>query len=257
MPVIHALIPARSGSKGIRKKNIKIYKNYPLIAYTIQSAINTELIDRVVVSTDSKEIQEIAIKYGAEAPFLRPSVISGDLSPDIECFKQYISWLRLVKEEVPDIIVHLRPTYPERDANLITDCLETFLEVCDDFTSLRTVVPINKSVFKMYLCNNNTLYPMFGEYNGIKEPHNQVRQILPKTYLHNGCVDIINTQTIINNSMTGNKIFAYIMPKEEVYDIDTEEDWKRSERKRTKNHRVLRLMMNSKSLPIDINSGQG
>ena len=77
----------------------------------------------------------------------------------------------------------------------------------------------------MYTITSNKLNPTYFEYEDIKEPFNQARQLLPDTYLHNGCIDIINRSTIENNSMTGNNIYAYIMDKEEVYDIDTEEDW--------------------------------
>ena len=126
----------------------------------------------------------------------------------------------------------LRPTYPERNNEIVSDCLNKFLKVRNDFSSLRTVVPIEKSLFKMYtLYDENILEPVYKEFNNIKEPYNQVRQILPKTYLHNGCVDIVNTETILNGSMTGDKIYAYVMSEEETYDIDTEDDWRKSLRK--------------------------
>ena len=228
-PVIHALIPARSGSKSIPNKNIKIYKNEPLLVHSILSAKRELIISRVIVSTNCKKIQKIAIQNGAEAPFLRPDNISDDLSSDLECFQHYLKWLSDEKQVLPDIIIHLRPTYPERKD--IFNCLKTFLNVRDKYTSLRTVVPIEKSLFKMYTITSSELKPTYLQYNTINEPHNQARQLLPQTYLHNGCIDIVNRTTIENNSMTGDKIYAYVMDQEETYDIDTEEDWRNSIRR--------------------------
>ena len=230
--IIHALIPARSGSKSIPNKNIKIYKNYPLFVHSILLAKRNNLISRVVVSTDCDKIQKIAITHGADAPFLRPLDISDDLSSDLECFQHYLKWLTDSKQILPDIIVHLRPTYPERNEKILNVTLIKFLSNCNEYTSLRTVIPIEKSLFKMYTINTNKLNPVFLKFNNIIEPHNQARQLLPQTYLHNGCIDIINRTTIENNSMTGNNIYPYIMSHCENFDIDSEEDWKNS----LKNH---------------------
>lgn len=224
-PVIHALIPARSGSKGIPMKNIKIYKGHPLLAYSILTASSIKKISKVVVSTDCEKIRTIAKKYGAESSFLRPREISGDYSTDLECFQQYVSLLKFRKELVPDIIVHLRPTYPERSHGLLQDCISTFVKNYDKYDSLRTIIPLRKSLFKMYMVDNNKLIPTYKQYKNIQEPHNQVRQILPTTYLHNGCIDIVKTKTIENNSMTGNMIYPYMMSSSEQYDIDTKQDW--------------------------------
>lgn len=249
-PIVHALIPARGGSKSIPKKNIRRYNKYPLLVHSIKTAHSEPIIKRIVVSTDCLETKAIALENDADVPFLRPNDISGDYSTDLECFQHYIGWLKTMGQELPDIIVHLRPTYPERDEDLLHDCLSKFLNVKDEYSSLRTVVPIEKSLFKMYTIDgkSNTLKCTYKEYNGVKEPYNQVRQLLPTTYLHNGCIDIIKRETIEKGSVTGDKIYAYIMPKEETYDIDTEEDWERSLATRISNgqHGFQR------SKPIDI-----
>ena len=99
----------------------------------------------------------------------------------------------------------------------------------EEYDSLRTVVKMDKSPFKMYHIENDVLTPYFTEYNGIKEPYNNVRQLFPQNYLHNGCVDIIKTSVIVNgNSMSGTKIYPYIMDDNEVNDIDTIEDFSNS-----------------------------
>lgn len=225
--LIHTLIPARGGSKSIPRKNIRIYKKLPLLAHSIKISKNISIIDKTVVSTDCPEIKEIAIKNGAEVPFLRPKEISGDLSTDYECFTHYVMWLKENKQPIPDILIHLRPTYPERDKKLLVNCLKKFIEIRNSYSSLRTVVPLEKSLFKMYLIDNKQLIPTYEKYKNIKNPYNQPRQILPTTYLHNGCIDILNTKTL-DNSITGDKIYPYIMDEKETYDIDTEEDWDRS-----------------------------
>lgn len=228
--MIHALIPARSGSKSIPKKNIRVYKGQPLLVHSIRTALKCPLIKKVVVSTDSEEIRDIAVQNGAEAPFLRSEDISGDLSLDIECFRDYILWLSSNNHDIPDIIVHLRPTYPERSEDLVTNCIKKFLEVKNIYTSLRSVSPVEKSPMKMYVIKDNVLLPLFKTFDGIIEPYNSVRQLLPRCYLHNGCIDILRSDIIIKKtgSMTGDKIYPYVMDSTEKNDIDTEDDWKNS-----------------------------
>ena len=104
--VTHVLIPARGGSKSIPKKNIKKYKDFPLLVHSILAAKKIRGITKVIVSTDCPNIKKIAIQYGAEVPFLRPDSISGDLSTDLECFKHYLLWLKYAKKQMPDVIVH-------------------------------------------------------------------------------------------------------------------------------------------------------
>ena len=225
---IVALIPCRSGSKGLPNKNIKLYQNLPLFVHSIKIAQEFDNIN-IYVSTDSIEYQKIAIEYGARAPFLRPKEISGDLSTDFEVFRHFLDYYKGENNEYPDIIIHLRPTYPNRTKKLLKDTLTQFLENYDNYDSLRTVVPFEKSLFKMYYIQNNILSPSYNKFNDINEPFNQPRQILPITYLHNGCIDIVKTDTIINyNSMTGRNILPYIMDKDETNDIDTLEEFEKS-----------------------------
>lgn len=235
---IIALIPARSGSKSIPHKNIKIYKNIPLLVHSIIIAKKSKYINEIYVSTDSKEYKEISEKYGAIVPFIRPSTISDDLTPDIDVFKHFIEYYNNTYKYIPKYIVHLRPTYPNRNVELL-DHLITIFTNNSKYSSLRTVVSFDKSPYKMYnIINTQTesiLSPLFKhieiENTVINEPYNQCRQILPTIYLHNGCIDIIDTkECILNNSMTGNKIMPYIMNNNEIYDIDTIEDWNQSEK---------------------------
>ena len=227
---ILCIIPARSGSKGVPNKNIKIFKGKPLLAWSIEHAKKSKYNMKIVVSTDSKKYAEIAHKYGAETPFLRPTEISQDLSTDYECIKHTINYLKNYQNYIPDIILHLRPTQPHRKIEDIDKCLKIFIENINEFDSLRTVVPFEKSPYKMYTIQNNKLKPLFENVNSIKEPFNQCRQILPKTYLHNGYIDIYKTSVIKNGILSGKKIYPYIMSKKDTIDIDTGEDWKKAEK---------------------------
>tara|TARA_B100001123_G_scaffold447284_1_gene604335 strand:- start:1056 stop:1781 length:726 start_codon:yes stop_codon:yes gene_type:complete len=227
---IVALIPARSGSKGILHKNIKEYSNIPLICHSIKIAKESNYIDDIIVTTDSEEYKEICEQNGAKCPFLRPKSISGDLSTDYEFIKHYIQWMQLHdNKNVPNLIVQLRPTYPNRKISDLNECIQIMIKN-EEYTSLRTIIPYEKSPYKMYTISDNILNPLFEEINGLQEPYNRCRQDLPNAYLHNGCIDIIRVSSFQKyNSITGPKIYPYIMNKDEINDIDSLEDWVKSE----------------------------
>ena len=228
---ILCIIPARSGSKGIINKNIKLFNNKPLLAWSIIQAQKSDYKMRIIVSTDSKEYANIANKYGAETPFLRPSEISQDLSTDYECIKHCLDWINENEDYKPEIVLQLRPTQPLRKIKTINKCLKLFIKNKDNYDSLRTVVECEKSPYKMYNIINNKLNPLFSEINNIKEPYNQCRQILPKTYLHNGYIDIFNVNIIKNNTISGTNIYPYVMNINDVIDIDYDKDWIDAENK--------------------------
>ena len=228
---IVALIPARSGSKGIINKNIKLYKGIPLLAHSIKSGLSSIYINEVYVSTDCVEYGNISSEYGAKI-IIRPSQFSDDLSPDIDTFNHFINELTLNNIEIPDLIIHLRPTYPNRSIELIDKCIKTFIDNYNNYDSLRTVVKFDKTPYKMYTIENDNLIPIIKNYNNIIEPFNQARQIFPDTYLHNGCIDIIKTESLKNNNLlSGNNIFPFIMDENEINDIDNLNDFIKSENK--------------------------
>ena len=222
---IAALIPARSGSKGIIDKNIKLYKGLPLLVHSINVAKQSKYIDNVYVCTDSVLYQNIALEYNALVTPLRPSNISDDLSPDIDTFMFFIDNIPIV----PDIIVHLRPTYPNRNVELLDDCIEKFIENYEKYDSLRTVIPFKKTPIKMYYIENNNLKPYFKNFKNLVEPFNHARQQFPDTYLHNGCIDIVKTSVIKEyNFLSGDFILPYIMDENDNDDIDNIEDFNNS-----------------------------
>jgi len=231
--IILCLIPARSGSKGILDKNIKILNGKPLIAHSIEQAKETTYYKnnqmRIVVTTDSEKYANIAKKYGAEIPVLRPSEISQDLSTDFEFMKHMVDYLKETENYNPDIILQLRPTQPIRKIEDINKCLDLFIENYNEYDSLRTIIPFEKSPFKMYEVKNNILEPLFKtlkiDETNIIEPYNQCRQLLPNTYLHNGYIDILKPYLLEEGKISGDRIYPYIMNKEDTIDIDTLEDW--------------------------------
>jgi N-acylneuraminate cytidylyltransferase len=238
---IVSLIPARGGSKGIPNKNIKLLNNKPLIAYSIETSLKSSFINETIVSTDSTIIADISKKYGASVPYLRPDDISQDDSPDIQFINHYITWLKDNNKKIPDMIIHLRPTYPIRDNDFLDKCIQTFINNYEQYDSLRTVIESEKSPFKMYYIEDNynsnikekQLIPVIpaSEYLFLKEPYNMCRQNLPKTYLHNGCIDIFKTSILSKNTISGKTIYPIIMDNSENNDIDTLEDWEKTEKK--------------------------
>ena len=128
---ILCLIPARSGSKGVPNKNIKLLGNKPLLAWSIEQALASKRVAnmRIIVSTDSEEYKQIAIKWGAEVPFLRPIKISQDLSTDYEFISHALVWFKNKENYIPDIILQLRPTQPCRKVEDIDKLMDVTKQV--------------------------------------------------------------------------------------------------------------------------------
>ena len=180
---IIGLIPARAGSKGIKDKNVVDFNGMPLIAHTIKSSNESKLITKTIVSTDSKQYADIAIKYNAEVPFLRPPEISQDLSRDSDVFIHIINTLDL-KEE--DIIVYLRPTNPLREKGLIDKIINQLIQ--KNLPAIRTLSEANFSPYKMVFLSKEKISPVI-ELDGKTKGTDLPRQLLPKAYELNGNVD--------------------------------------------------------------------
>ena len=221
---ILCIIPARSGSKGIKNKNIMDFNGKPLLAWSIEQAQKCKYEMKIIVSTDSQEYADISTKYGAEVPFLRPLEISDDLSTDFEFIKHCVDFLKQNENYISDIILQLRPTSPTRNIEDINNALDLFIKNRNKYDSLRSVIPFEKSPFKMYTSKNDKLIPLFNEINIIKEPYNQPRQILPQCYLHNGYIDILNTTLLNKNTISGKNILPFIMKETNNIDIDYVKD---------------------------------
>lgn len=214
---IVAIILARGGSKRIYKKNIALLGGKPLIQYTIDAAIKSKYINRIIVSTDDADIAGISRECGAEVPFLRPVDISQDDSSELAALKHAIGWLG-DHGYVPDIIVKLFPTSPFRKAESIDRAVEQLIRS-----------PNADSVRSVRLCKEHpckSWFIQFGHLQKVIESNEDLHvrpyHTLPKVYVNNASFDVIRLATIMKkNSVTGKTILPFVMSEEESIDINT------------------------------------
>jgi len=225
MASIIALIPARSGSKRIPNKNIKLLNGKPLIAYTIAAAKEAGIFERIIVSTDSKRIATLAEGYGAEVPFLRPKEFATDWSHEFE----YINYLLNKLPEKYDCFADLRPTNPFRSAFMITVAWRIFQQnqPCD---SLRAIEKVRQHPYKMWHFRANGSIKPFCEAvmwrKNYDDPYNHATQDLTSLYIQNGSLEIAHIKTLHKyGNVSGETIVPYFTHGYEGLDINTEADW--------------------------------
>jgi len=217
-----ALIPARGGSKGVPKKNIRDLDGKPLIAYSIETAYESDYVDRVVVSTDSEEIADVAREYDAEIPFMRPAELAEDLTPDFPVFEHCLTWFAEKEGYEPELIVHLRPTGPLRTAGEVDDALEMFCSL-PEADSLRSVEDPPASPYKMWEPDGEYMSP-FIDHPEIEDAMNAPRQTLPTVYQTTPDIGICRRSTVLDQgSILGEKVVPYEIDRTTV-DIDTPAD---------------------------------
>ena len=206
------LIPARAGSKEIKNKNIIMLDSKPLIQYTIEQANNIFDSKDIFVSTDSIEIRKIAEKLGIQVPKLRPKFLANDLTPMKDVILHFLE-----NENKPDFLILLQPTSPFRKSKHI---LEAMNEIDD---KIDMVVSVCESKFNPY-------WNLFEESkNGVlkksKKGNYYRRQDLPKVYLYNGAIYIINVDSMIKNrDLNFKNVKKYLMDWKSSIDIDTIDD---------------------------------
>ena len=224
---ILCLIPARDGS-ALKDKNIKNYKGKPLIFHTIYSALNSKFINRIIISTNSKKYKNLCIKKfkeKIEVPFLRPKSISGPFSRDYEWIKHCLLFLKKNENYIPDLIVHLRPTTPNRDKQVVDKAIKYFLKNYKKITSLRSASEFAQPPEKMFKIVNGYFEGYF-KNKKLVEYYNCPRQNFTKAFLPNGYIDILKPNVILNSSLLhGNKILPYIT--KQTNDIDNLDDFKK------------------------------
>lgn len=211
-----AIIPARGGSKGVPRKNIRELGGKPLIAWTIEAAKKSNYIDRLILSSEDPEIIAIAKQWGCEVPFVRPQELAQDETPGIDPILHGIETL----QEKYDYVILLQVTSPLRTVEDIDGCLE--LAIREDAISCVSVTEPDKSPYWMYKMSkgNYRLDPLIPQDRDFS-----CRQELPEVYALNGaiyvnrCEDLLKTKKMIQSETIG-----YIMPKERSIDIDTEAD---------------------------------
>ena len=227
------LIPARSGSKRLKDKNIRLLNGKPLIAHSIILAKKVKDIDHVIVSTDSRKYAKIAESYGAKCFYLRPKKFSNDTSTDLEVFKYNEYWLNKYLNYKTDLYIHLRPTFPNRKVKDINQMLEIFIKHYKYMHSLRSVKKVEEKLEKFYRINkkgyltNVLSFKKFKIKNNYDYLCNQADQLLPQYYAHDGAVDIFKSNLLKKNTISGNKILAYVTNYKHI-DINTLEDFKKN-----------------------------
>lgn len=198
-----AIIPARSGSKSIKDKNIKLLNNKPVIAWSIQSCLRSKMISKIYVSTDSVKYANIAKKFGPVEILYRPKNLSLDRSTDYEMIVHAINNIDFDYE----FIAHIRPTTPLRKASDLDNAIKEFIK--SKCNSLRSVHQMSESSYKSVEINNGFLRPL-KNLKLTMDDINAPRQVFNKTYTPNGVIDIYRKKFIIDNKLLfGKKVKAY------------------------------------------------
>ncbi|MBA4419966.1 MAG: hypothetical protein C0391_02350 [Anaerolinea sp.] len=226
---ILAIIPARGGSKGIPRKNIRSFAGHPLLAWSIAAAKQSHLVTRVIVSTDDEEIADLARRLGADVPFLRPAELAQDSSMDFPLFEHALNWLMENEKYQPDILLQLRPTSPIRPTDMVDNGVQLILDHSAAH-SVRGVIPSGQNPYKMWRIDENLYMHPLLTVEGVAEPFNSPRQNLPPTYWQTGHIDVIRATTILKlKSMSGQVILPYVVDPAFAVDIDSPRDWQRAE----------------------------
>jgi N-acylneuraminate cytidylyltransferase len=218
-PYVVALIPARSGSKGVQNKNLQELGNRSLLEWSIRAASQTERISRVIVSTNSTEYAGVAKRVGADVPFIRPESISQDKSTDYEFVKHALDFF-YSEGRIPDLIVHLRPTTPFRDPKIMNQVISGGLKRSIGVTSVRSVHEMGESAYKSFeIGESGNLVSAFSRSNEL-DVANAGRQSFPKTYSPNGYIDLLFPDIILNSGfLHGNNVSPIIT--ENTIEIDS------------------------------------
>ena len=222
---ILGIIPARGGSKGIPKKNIKLLGGKPLLEYTAKAALASKSLSRVILSSDDTEIIEVAKNIGLEVPFIRPENLSQDETPSLSVIKHALEFFE-TKNEFFDAICLLQVTSPFREEELIDRAIQKFeREDLDSLISVREV-PSDFNPHWIFITDSkNHLKVATGEEKIISR-----RQELPKAFHRDGAIYITRTEVILNQDSLYGSSIGYIESKNEHYvNIDTPDDWRVAE----------------------------
>ena len=213
---IVALITARGGSKSIPKKNIASLAGKPLIAWTIETALRSASLSRVIVSTDDTEIAEVARQWDAEVPFLRPVELAEDDSPHVPVLVHAVKWLEVHEKEQFDYILLLQPTSPLRSTEDIDNAIRLALE-----RDAGSVVSVCETLSHPYLTKKIMVDGRLDDF--IPKPDGYLRrQVLPKVYALNGAIYLVRREVLLERrTFYTDSIYAYVMPAERSLEIDT------------------------------------
>jgi CMP-N,N'-diacetyllegionaminic acid synthase len=226
MPSVVALIPARSGSERVPDKNIRPLAGHPLLAYAVATARQAEIFDRVICSTDSGKIAEVAQRYGADVPFLRPAAFATATSPDIEWISHALEQL----DEHYDLFAIVRATNPFRGPNALQRGLAQLLAT-PEADSIRAVERVKQHPGKMWVLEGKTMRPLLDQAHLGVAWHAGQYQALPEVYVQNSALEIAWTRVVSQTGTREGRVVApYLTNGYEGFNIDDEEDWDRGRR---------------------------
>ncbi len=212
---ILGVIVARGGSKGIPRKNIKNLVGKPLIAYTIDAAKKSMFLTRTIVSTDDHEIVDVAKKYGAEVPFLRPSDLAEDKSTAISVIQHSLTWLKDNRGEEYDYVMILQPTSPLRQAHDIDGAIQKIVETNAD-SVMGMIELVDFSTKKLKKIQNDEILSLIEE----EGKTSAFRDADIKVYKRNAAIYLTKVEYIFQNDLFGKVSRPYLMPAERSVDIN-------------------------------------
>ena len=218
------IIPARGGSKGVPRKNIKHLAGRPLLEYTVASALQVRGLARVIVSTDDQAIADCALACGADVPFLRPATLAQDGSPTVPVLQHAV--FECERTDGPyDAICLLQPTCPFRSPGLVDRCLERLVESAADTVMTVEQVPHSYHPDWVFVPADGTLRVS----TGLDAPTPR-RQDLSKAFARTGSVYVVRRDTLMKgNTLYGRRVAGVETPQGATINIDTLEDWQRAE----------------------------
>lgn len=225
--MVLGLVPARGGSKGIVRKNIRLLAGQPLLAYTANAARTSTRLTRVVLSTDDAEIASVGKAVGLEVPFLRPAELALDTTPMIEVVLHAIRWAQGQGQKY-DAICLLQPTSPLRSAETIDHCIARLWELdADCVVSVRPVPAEYNPHWVYFETPEGRLIPSVGGREPVPS-----RQLLPPAYHRDGSVFVARIESVLSHgSLYGTKTVGVLSPEDEACDLDSEEQWEALERR--------------------------
>lgn len=214
-----ALVPARSGSRSIADKNLQLLQGHSLLAWAAVAGVATPEVSRTFVSTDSAAYAEIARRYDAEVPFLRPGDVSDDVATDADVFAHFLDWAISSGLSLPHAILHLRPTTPSRSIGELQDAIKLARSADPEVTSLRSVHIAPESPFKWFLTDDlGRLTTLAGDR--ALDQANMGRQSYPSVYVPNGVVDVVFPHKFLaTGQLHGDCVLPIVT--DEVVEVDT------------------------------------
>lgn len=232
MPKILGVITARGGSKSIPKKNIKELCKKPLITWTIEAAQKSGVFDRLILSTDDKEIAAVAEKLGVEIPFLRPAELSQDKTPHLPVMQHAVKWLQDNQNYFPDYVTILQPTSPLRQSWHIKEAAQLIEKTKADSAVSVIEIPTHFNPAWALKMDEKSFVRLFVSGEPMRKRIYQ-RQLLPKVYIHNSAIYIFKRELLFDKNepnFYGDKVAGYVMEEKYSANIDNLKDWAEAER---------------------------